>query len=272
MNESVATAVDGRAASRHPLRGVALPSEHGGWGLTVEPGLLGLLVAPSLAGGCLALAAVVAFLARTPLKLALVDRRRGRELPRTVLARRVAAAELLVLAGLVATAVATAPAPFGWPAVVAAPLVGIESWFDVRSKGRRLAPELAGAIGVCSVTAMIVLADGESSRLAAGLWAVLTARVVASIPHVRDQIARLHGRPVSSIAGLIADGTALVVAALAVALDDRLLAGAVAVLAVVVVQRLTARGEIPPAVVLGMHQLALGFGVVLVTAAGVLIA
>ncbi len=260
------------AGARAPLRAVALPSEHGGWGLTLEPGLLGLLVAPSLAGACLAVAAVVAFLARTPLKLALVDRRRGRNLPRTVLARRVAAAELLLLAGLVGTAVATAHAPFWWPALVAAPLVGVESWFDVRSKSRRLAPELAGAIGVCSVTAMIALADGDSARLAAGLWAVLAARVVTSIPHVRDQIARLHGRAGSTTAGLMADGSALAVAALAVALDDRLLAGAGAVLAVVAIQRLTAHGEIPRAVVLGVRQMALGFGVVLVTAAGVLIA
>ncbi|MDX2007394.1 MAG: hypothetical protein SFU83_19325 [Meiothermus sp.] len=29
-----------------PLRSVALPNEHGGWGFTLEPILLGLLVAP----------------------------------------------------------------------------------------------------------------------------------------------------------------------------------------------------------------------------------
>jgi YwiC-like protein len=270
MSGSVPVAVDGRALPRQPLRAVALPSEHGGWGLTLEPGLLGLLVAPSLAGGCLALAAVMAFLARTPLKLALVDRRRGRVLPRTVLARRVAAAEVLLLAGLVGTAVATAHAPFWWPALVAAPLVGVEAWFDVRSKGRRLAPELAGAIGVCSVATMIALADGAGTALAAGLWAVLTARVATSIPYVREQIARLHGRGVSATAGVVADGTALAVAALAVALDDRLLTGAVAVLTVVAIQRMTAGDEIR-AVVLGMRQMALGFGVVLVTAAGVLL-
>ena len=69
----------------------------------------------------------------------------------------------------------------------------------------------------------------------------------------------------------MADGSALAMAALAVDLDDRLLAGAVAVLAVVAFQRMTASGEIPRAAVLGMRQMALGFGVVLVTAAGVLI-
>ena len=61
-----------------------IPSEHGGWGLTLEPALLGLLVAPSIAGGALAIAAFLAFLVRTPLKVLLVDRRRHRELDRGV--------------------------------------------------------------------------------------------------------------------------------------------------------------------------------------------
>jgi len=265
-----ADAADGPGV-RPTVRAVAMPSEHGGWGLTLEPGVLGLLVAPGLAGICLALAALLAFLARTPLKLALVDRRRGRRLPRTVLARRVATVELLALALLVGAALATAAAPFWAPAVVAAPLVATESWFDVRSKSRRLVPELAGAAGVCSVAAMIVLADGDSARLAAGVWAVLVARVLTSIPHVRAQIARLHGRSTSVATGIGADGAAVAVAVAAVALDDRLAAGAVAVLAVIVIQRVTARGDLPRAVVLGLRQMALGFGVVLVTALGVLI-
>ena len=43
--------------ARSPLRAVAVPSEHGGWGLTAEPVLLGLIVAPSAAGACLGAAA-----------------------------------------------------------------------------------------------------------------------------------------------------------------------------------------------------------------------
>ena len=78
-----------RAKQRSPLRTVALPSEHGGWGLTLEPVLLGLLVAHSVSALCIGLAAVLAFLARTPLKLAVVDARRGRTLERTRMARKV---------------------------------------------------------------------------------------------------------------------------------------------------------------------------------------
>lgn len=87
---------------RSALRAVAVPSEHGGWGLTAEPVLLGLLVAPSVSGALLGAGALIAFLARTPLKVVLVDRWRHRRLPRTVLAGRLAAGELAILAMLVA--------------------------------------------------------------------------------------------------------------------------------------------------------------------------
>lgn len=97
---TVTTPVDGLTAQRSTFRSVALPAEHGGWGLTLEPGLLGLLVAPGLAGLCIAAGAMVAFLVRTPLKIVAVDHRRGRSLERTRLARRVAAVELIVLAAL----------------------------------------------------------------------------------------------------------------------------------------------------------------------------
>jgi YwiC-like protein len=65
------------------LVAVALPSEHGGWSLTLEPALLALLVAPNWSGLALAAVAAVAFVVRTPVKCVLVDRWRHRRLPRT---------------------------------------------------------------------------------------------------------------------------------------------------------------------------------------------
>ncbi|MGH8978936.1 MAG: YwiC-like family protein, partial [Acidimicrobiia bacterium] len=85
------------AQPRAPWRSVAIPDEHGGWGLTAEPALLGLLVAPSWAGVLLAAAAFLAFMVRTPLKVVLVDQWRRRRLPRTRVAARIAAVELAAL-------------------------------------------------------------------------------------------------------------------------------------------------------------------------------
>ncbi len=259
-----------RPAARSPWRSVALPAEHGGWGLTLEPGVLGLLVAPSLGGTCIALGAMVAFLARTPLKVVAVDRRRGRVLERTRLARRVATGELAVLAALAAGAVLWSEPGFWVPGIAALPLLAVEGWFDVRSRGRRLVPELAGAVGVCSVAAMVVLAGGGDGRLAAGAWLVLAARAVASIPHVRAQIARLHHRPSQARAATAGEVAAVALAAAAVALDRSLAAGAAAVLVVIALQRLAGGRPVPRPVVLGMRQMAMGCGVVIVTAIGVL--
>ena len=96
---AVSTSALPPAKPRAAWRSVAIPDEHGGWGLTAEPVLLGLLVAPSWPGVLLAVAAFVAFMVRSPLKVVLVDRWRRRRLPRTRLAARIAAVELAGLLG-----------------------------------------------------------------------------------------------------------------------------------------------------------------------------
>jgi hypothetical protein len=229
---------------------------------------LGLLVAPSLAGLCLGLAAILAFVARTPLRVVLVDHHRHRDLHRTALARRVLLVETTAIAALVAIAAVTATAGFWWPAAIAAPLVGVELWFDTRSRSRRLAPELAGTIGVCSVAAMIVLAAGHSSGEATAIWLVLAGRATTAIPHVRTQVARLHGRSTPAWIGFVTDAAALVAVGLAVAIEPSVAAGAVAVASVVAIQRLTSNRP-APAKVIGLRQTGLGLAVVAATAAGI---
>lgn len=263
----------GTAPSRRPRaawKAVALPDEHGGWGLTAEPALLGLIVAPSWAGAALAVGAMVAFLVRTPLKLVLVDRWRHRWLPRTGLAARVAAVELAALAAL--ALVAGARAGWSWlvPVALAAPLIGVELWFDMRSRGRRLVPELAGAVGIAAVAAAVALAGGASARLAGALWLVLAARSIATIPFVRVQIVRLRRGtgPVaaSDRAQLVGAAAALV----AVAVDVAAAAGATFILVLTALQVRWVRRPPVPAKVLGFRQLGIGIGLVLVTAAGVI--
>ena len=258
------------AKERSTLVAVAVPTEHGGWGLTVEPAVLGLLVAPSWAGAALAAAALVAFVARTPLKVALVDRWRHRRLPRTVLAEKVAAVELGLLVVLVGLAVATAHDAFWLPIAAALPLVAVELWFDMRSRSRRLVPELAGTIGIGSVAAAIVLADGGGYALAAGLWCIVAARVVASIPFVRLQLARHKQQPSRIVVSDAAQGAAVVVASTAVVLDTALVAGLGAIAVLGLFQAWASRRPPPVAAVLGAQQVVAGLTVVLITALGVL--
>ncbi|WP_426574946.1 hypothetical protein [Aquihabitans sp. McL0605] len=70
---------------------------------------------------------------------------------------------------------------------------------------------------------------------------------------------------------MLGDLAAVVLTAGAVGLDHRLAAGAAAVLAVVMGQRLAGAQPVPRPVVLGLRQMAIGFGVVVVTTIGVLL-
>jgi hypothetical protein len=257
---------------RPSLRSVAVPTEHGGWSLTLEPVLLGLLVAWSWPGLALGAAALLAFVARTPLKLVLVDGWRGRRLARTRLAAQVAAMELVALVVLVTVAAFTADGRFWIPFAVAAPLIAVELWFDMRSRSRRLIPELAGTIGIGSVAAAIALADGADLRLAFGLWCVVAARGAAAIPYVRTQVFRLHARAYRRWPSDLAQ--VLAVAAVAVGwVLDAVPFATIVVLAVVGAANIVAlRLEPRPPKVLGVQQMTFGLAVTVVTATAILVA
>ena len=182
-------------STRSPFRAVAVPAEHGGWGLTLEPVVLGLAAAPSPAGAALGIAAVAAFLFRTPLKVAAGDLRRQRRRPRTLLAVRAAVGYGIILAAAVATAIVTAEHSFWVPLAAAVPLMAIQAGYDVRSRSRRLVPELAGPVGIGSVAAAIGLAGGLDTVTAFGLWLIVGLRAVVAVLLVRGQLRRAKGQP-----------------------------------------------------------------------------
>lgn len=232
--------------------------------------MLGLLVEPSWAGLVLGLVALLAFIVRAPLKLALVDRLRGRDLERTRLARRVAAAELALLLVLVVLAFVLAEQSFLWPLALAAPLILIEAWYDIRSRSRRLVPELAGVVGVAAVAAAIVLAGGGTDRLAAGLWCVAGARAVAAITFVRVQLRRAKDQPHTL---WLNDGFQLV--ALGAVLigwmaDAISVAGVIAIGTLALIHTVLVRRPVPATPILGAQQVVFGLAVVLTAGLGAL--
>lgn len=253
------------------LRQVALPTEHGGWSFTLEPVVLGLLVAPSGAGVALGAAALVVFVARTPLRIVLVDHRRGRRLPRTRLAERVVAAEVAVVVALAVAATVTADGPWWAPLAIASPLVAIELWFDMRSRSRRLLPELAGTVGIGSVVAAIVLAEGESWALALGLWSVMAARSIAAVGFVRLQLRKGKGQHHDVRSSDLAQVAALAVVGAGALVFDVSVAGVIAVAVLVLFHLVASRRPAPKAAVVGAQQVGLGLGVVVTAALGALV-
>ena len=174
------------------LKSVALPVEHGGWGMLGEPLLLGLLVAPSWAGLGVGLASIGAFLAHHPVRIALADWRRGSAYPRTAAAWRFAllygatAAAGLVLAGW--------GEPGWWlPLAASAPLALTQLAYDARNRGRQLVPELLGGVALSSVVAAEMRAGGLRWGLCLAAWLLLAAKAVGAVLYVRTRLRHDRG-------------------------------------------------------------------------------
>ncbi len=247
------------------VRSVAIPSEHGGWSLTLEPVVLGMIVAASGAGFALGVAALASFLARTPLKLALGDRWRRRRMARTVLAERFAFAYAAVAVLALVVAVVTAKESFLLPLVVATPLVVIGLSFDVRSRSRRLVAELAGTIGIGSVAAAIVLAGGGGRHAALAAWSVVALRSVAAIPFVRTQLVRAKHPGRGSGSSDVAQVLAVVGASAGWVFEVLPGLAAATVIAMALVHLVLARARPPKAPVIGAQQVVLGLTLVVVS-------
>jgi hypothetical protein len=232
--------------------------------------LLGLLVQPSWPGVAIGAAAMIAFVVRTPLKLSLGDRRRHRYLPRTRLADAIALGELALIAALVVLAVVGAGWSWVVPLLFAFPLFGVELWYDVRSRGRRLVPELCGGVGIASVAAAIAVAGGRPNGLAAALSLMVAARAMASIPFARTQVARLHDRNATLAVSDAFQALGVLVAIAAAVIAWPVVLGTAAVGLAAIAQLVSTRRPVPPAKKIGLAQLAVGLTVVAATAAGVL--
>ena len=169
--------------------------------------MLGLALAPSSAGACLALSALAGFLSRHPLKLVLVDRRRGVRYPRTVLAEAWFAGYAAVALLALAAAFALASAPF-WPALaVAAPLALVMVASDFAGRSRDVVAEMAGGVALCGSAAAVALACGAPAAVAFSASGLLALRALGSVLFVRARIRldrNLGAQPVPVVAGHLA--------------------------------------------------------------------
>lgn len=257
--------------TRVRITSVALPSEHGGWSLTLEPVLLGLLVAPTAAGALIGAAALFAFLTRTPLKLVAGDRLRGRTHPRTRLATRFALLYGTVTAlALLGAAFAGSPPATWWTLAAAAPLFGLQFAYDARARSRRLLPELAGTIGAGAFAASIAFAGGATAPVAMGLWLVMALRSAAAIPFVRVQLLRAKAKPMPAATVDATQTTMIGTAAAGWWFGVIPVSALLALVALGLFHVLAVRTKVPATPIIGAQQVVAGLTVVVATALGVL--
>lgn len=163
----------------------------------------------------------------------------------------------------------------GWswtlPIVLGMPLLLVELGYDARSRGRRLVPELAGAVGIAATSAAIVIADERPWRIGFALWAILAGRAFVSIPFIRSQILRLRRGSAMSTSSITLQCFGVLAAIVAGVVVPAVLIGTVGVMMIAVVQAMSMRRAVPPPKVLGIRQLFLGLALSVATAAGVLL-
>lgn len=246
-----------------PLRSVALPTEHGGWGFTLEPILLALLLAPGASTLGLFLLGLFGFLARHPLKLVYQDLRRGKRYPRTALAFKVALGYLALSALGLLLALATAQGPFLLPLLLALPLGAYAFWADVQNRARDLFPELAAALFMASLAPAGALAGGLGAEVAWKAFLALALRDAAALYYARTQVLRARGQNPKRHPALLA---LLLAALLGLALLPWTVGLALSLLALYGAYALF-RPPVP-ARVIGWTQMGFGLLLVLATALG----
>lgn len=259
-----------RAEKRVRLRPVALPVEHGGWSLLLEPIALGLVLAPSPSGLFISVSALCFFLARHPYKIAAKEWSSSKRGDRFPLAVRFAS--FYFAAGVLSGAVAirAGGTRFLLPVLMAAPLVGLQLFHD--SKGRSRAPlaEIAGAFAVGSLATAVATGAGWPARMAFGLWAIVVARSVPTVLYLRVRL-RISRRKVANRVNVICAHALAVLALMALAwmlVVPWLAAIAIGVLTVRAAMGLRNNAPVVRPQTLGLREIGFGLLTVLATVIG----
>lgn len=204
--------------NRPPVRvkSIALPTEHGSWGLVFEPLVAATAVAASIGSVWVILMVTGAFLARQPLKVLLNDWLMKRRLPQTEIAFKFTlfygAISAVGLIGSLYFIKVDAFLPFA--AMI--PFAAYQIYCDAQRKSRDLLPELTGALAISSSAAVIALAAGWTMPNALALWAIFSARLIPSILYVRARLRLEKGKDFSP-ASVVLSNTATFVAVAALA-------------------------------------------------------
>ncbi len=154
-----------------------------------------------------------AFLVRQPLKLVVGDHRRGKRYPRTVWAERFVLGYGAITVIAFGMAWWYAAFPFWPPIMLAIPFAVVQLFFDLRKQSRALLAELAGAIAISVLAAVIVMAAGWTLWSALVLWLLLSLQAVTAIVYVRIRLRLAHNKPTHRAPALLLHLAALVIVA-----------------------------------------------------------
>ncbi|MDP3981094.1 MAG: YwiC-like family protein [Chlamydiota bacterium] len=170
------------------IKTIALPKEHGGWGLLLEPVIVALVLCPHGSAFLLAVSFICAFLMYYPLKIATEDTLKHQRTPRTMLAYQFSALYgFIALVGILYVFI-NSKSLFWIPLLISLPLFFYQFSAALNKEHRNLFPEISGAVALASV-APAILISGERSLIDAFLiWYLFMVRGFFSIVYVRNRL------------------------------------------------------------------------------------
>lgn len=234
-----------------PLRGAPSPwpREHGAYVQLLAPLLAALASAPSRAGLALAAGAMLAFVATESLLVATGGRGRRLRAEAGACARR----RLALLGGAAGvcgvTGLVLAPPAAALVALVVAAPAALTVGLATRRAVHNLGGELAAAAALAGLCAPVLVAGGTPPALAIAVWLAWAAGFATTIVAVQDVLRRrprqrLHPAPSRAVPVAACAVIGVVIAAVAIHVDLRLLVGsalAAASIAVVLARPATTR-------------------------------
>lgn len=175
-----------------PVRWIALPVEHGGWGLLLEPALVAMILAPSWAGLWLSLAALSVFLINRPLKIFL------QELRSRWVIFFISLYGILALTAFAAVFLLVR-APFWLPMLLALPLALVQFFHITLKQSRNLIPELCGGVALGAIAPCVLIAGGWGVERALFVWLVLGVRTLTAVIYIRNKLRAARGTDFSGM-------------------------------------------------------------------------
>ncbi len=188
------------------IKSVALPREHGAYGFTIEPLLLGLLAAYTPAGLFLALGTMLAFFAHQPVKILFGQNKNQRKTAGLFLLIYLTAALYFFLLFL-----NRVPLHSAGPFYSALLLMIFYLIMDLLHYSRRILVEIMAPAAIALIAVSIVLAAGWSDLKALGLGLLLAARFIPTTFYIRARLRLEKKQKPENGAALFSSGFAFLI-------------------------------------------------------------
>lgn len=195
-------------------KSVAIPAEHGGWGVLGEVILIGVFLAPSMFGLVWGIAMLSAWFLRQPLRVLLRERKLAGRSKRLRFAAAFGLLYGIILLGTGAAVWIDSPQTVKLTLLVMAAGSFLVLLADARNQQREAIWELAAVATLSAGVTVFLFLGGWSIGAAAAVFSLVLMRHLSAVWFIRHRLRAAYGRPHSpgAVAAVFGFGLVLFIA------------------------------------------------------------